>query len=298
MSLLPAGDDPAKHRSTGGLESCIESAWTRAAQCPLTCSSVATKKLKCCEGAGSACSKLRATAAHCRRTEVGKRNFISRGGSFCAYSDIEARLHRECERTQGDASEAQEAQLARYGCTTYVIVAYCGQECVRTMDPPSHNKVTALNERASCTLAEAAHYLRLRVATLRSWGLGRQYTTAGGGSEVPCAHSASIAAALFTMLIDREDSIAPLHHSVMVKHWKVFTPGQDVSQPRYLLDEAPMKPATTVPTHPGSRIATVRGAHSNRYHCRDTFERGATVQIHIRDPIRVHEPSRHAYPKT
>ena len=87
------------------------------------------------------------------------------------------------------------------------------------MDPPSHSKVTALNERASCTLAEAAHYLRLRVATLRSWGLGRQYTTAGGGSEVPCADSASIAAAP-SMLIYREHSIAPRHHSVMAKHCK------------------------------------------------------------------------------
>jgi uncharacterized protein (DUF433 family) len=43
----------------------------------------------------------------------------------------------------------------------------------------------ALNERAAYTLAEAAHYLRLPLATLRSWVLGRQYPTAGGGGEFP-----------------------------------------------------------------------------------------------------------------
>jgi len=35
------------------------------------------------------------------------------------------------------------------------------------------------------TLAEAARYLRLPVATLRSWVLGRQYPTADGGGQFP-----------------------------------------------------------------------------------------------------------------
>jgi uncharacterized protein (DUF433 family) len=35
------------------------------------------------------------------------------------------------------------------------------------------------------TLAEAARYVRLPVATLRSWVLGRQYPTAGGKAEFP-----------------------------------------------------------------------------------------------------------------
>ena len=36
---------------------------------------------------------------------------------------------------------------------------------------------------AAYTFAEAAHYLRLPAATLRSWALGRQYPTAGGGAR-------------------------------------------------------------------------------------------------------------------
>jgi uncharacterized protein (DUF433 family) len=39
-------------------------------------------------------------------------------------------------------------------------------------------------ESAAYTLAEAARYTRLPVATLRSWVLGRQYPTAGGSSGV------------------------------------------------------------------------------------------------------------------
>jgi uncharacterized protein (DUF433 family) len=50
----------------------------------------------------------------------------------------------------------------------------------------SHRK-TAANDRdfAAYTLAEAARYLRLPVATLRSWALGRHYPTAGGSGEFP-----------------------------------------------------------------------------------------------------------------
>ena len=50
----------------------------------------------------------------------------------------------------------------------------------------SHRKDTAdtLNS-AAYTLAEAARYLRLPAATLRSWVLGRQYPTADGRSEFP-----------------------------------------------------------------------------------------------------------------
>lgn len=38
---------------------------------------------------------------------------------------------------------------------------------------------------AAYTLAEAARYLRLPAATLRSWVLGRQYPTAAGGGRFP-----------------------------------------------------------------------------------------------------------------
>jgi uncharacterized protein (DUF433 family) len=38
---------------------------------------------------------------------------------------------------------------------------------------------------AAYTLAEAAHYLRLPTATLRSWVLGRQYPTAEGNAQFP-----------------------------------------------------------------------------------------------------------------
>jgi uncharacterized protein (DUF433 family) len=46
---------------------------------------------------------------------------------------------------------------------------------------------TAASDRdsAAYTLAEAAHYLRLPAATLRSWVLGRQYPTAEGRGEFP-----------------------------------------------------------------------------------------------------------------
>ncbi|KAB2877301.1 MAG: DUF433 domain-containing protein [Pseudorhodoplanes sp.] len=40
-------------------------------------------------------------------------------------------------------------------------------------------------DQAAYTLAEAARYVRLPVATLRSWVLGRRYPTAGGGAEFP-----------------------------------------------------------------------------------------------------------------
>lgn len=40
-------------------------------------------------------------------------------------------------------------------------------------------------DRPAYTLAEAARYVRLPVATLRSWVLGRQYPTAEGKAEFP-----------------------------------------------------------------------------------------------------------------
>src|SRR6202163_3639287 len=45
----------------------------------------------------------------------------------------------------------------------------------------------AANDRdiAAYTLAEAARYLRLPAATLRSWVLGRKYPTAEGGGAFP-----------------------------------------------------------------------------------------------------------------
>lgn len=50
----------------------------------------------------------------------------------------------------------------------------------------SPRKTAANNEEsAAYTLAEAARYLRLPPATLRSWVLGRQYPTAEGKSEFP-----------------------------------------------------------------------------------------------------------------
>ena len=50
----------------------------------------------------------------------------------------------------------------------------------------SHGKAAAATDyrdTAAYTLAESARYLRLPVATLRSWVLGRQYPTAAGGSR-------------------------------------------------------------------------------------------------------------------
>ncbi len=50
----------------------------------------------------------------------------------------------------------------------------------------SHRKPAAGDrDSAAYTLAEAARYLRLPAATLRSWVLGRQYPTAEGSGEFP-----------------------------------------------------------------------------------------------------------------
>ncbi len=48
----------------------------------------------------------------------------------------------------------------------------------------SHRKLAA-SDSAAYTLAEAARYLRLPAATLRSWLLGRQYPTAEGSGQFP-----------------------------------------------------------------------------------------------------------------
>ena len=42
------------------------------------------------------------------------------------------------------------------------------------------DKAAKVRNAAAYTLSEAAHYLRLPPATLRSWVVGRQYSTAGG----------------------------------------------------------------------------------------------------------------------
>ena len=50
----------------------------------------------------------------------------------------------------------------------------------------SHSKGAAFDrDRPAYTLAEAARYVRLPAATLRSWVLGRQYPTAGGRGDFP-----------------------------------------------------------------------------------------------------------------
>jgi uncharacterized protein (DUF433 family) len=53
------------------------------------------------------------------------------------------------------------------------------------MNASEHETVTGSRDLAAYTLAEAARYLRLPVATLRSWALGRQYPTAEGGGRFP-----------------------------------------------------------------------------------------------------------------
>jgi uncharacterized protein (DUF433 family) len=50
------------------------------------------------------------------------------------------------------------------------------------MNAPRHDKP---NDVAAYTLAEAARYLRLPLATLRSWALGRQYPKVGGDGDFP-----------------------------------------------------------------------------------------------------------------
>lgn len=47
------------------------------------------------------------------------------------------------------------------------------------------NTAASNRDAAAYTLAEAAHYVRLPAATLRSWVLGRRYPTAGGSGQFP-----------------------------------------------------------------------------------------------------------------
>src|SRR5204863_1593859 len=53
------------------------------------------------------------------------------------------------------------------------------------MNPSHRNAPASDRESAAYTLAEAARYLRLPAATLRSWVLGRQYPTAEGSGQFP-----------------------------------------------------------------------------------------------------------------
>lgn len=55
------------------------------------------------------------------------------------------------------------------------------------MSRSSHDKSTAISGRdvAAYTIAEAARYLRLPVATLRSWAFGREYPRADGAGRFP-----------------------------------------------------------------------------------------------------------------
>jgi len=56
-------------------------------------------------------------------------------------------------------------------------------ELSMNVSPSKH--ATGDRDSAAYTLAEAARYLRLPVATLRSWVLGRQYPTAEGSGQFP-----------------------------------------------------------------------------------------------------------------
>jgi uncharacterized protein (DUF433 family) len=55
------------------------------------------------------------------------------------------------------------------------------------MSPSSYDKSTATSGRdvPAYTIAEAARYLRLPVATLRSWAFGREYPKADGTGQFP-----------------------------------------------------------------------------------------------------------------
>jgi uncharacterized protein (DUF433 family) len=53
------------------------------------------------------------------------------------------------------------------------------------MSVSKENTATSDRDVAAYTLVEAARYIRLPVATLRSWALGREYPTAEGGGRFP-----------------------------------------------------------------------------------------------------------------
>ncbi len=53
------------------------------------------------------------------------------------------------------------------------------------MSASRRSTAASSRDAAAYTLAEAAHYVRLPAATLRSWVLGRQYPTAEGSGQFP-----------------------------------------------------------------------------------------------------------------
>jgi uncharacterized protein (DUF433 family) len=56
---------------------------------------------------------------------------------------------------------------------------------VQNMSAKHYDTPINYRDRAAYTLTEAARYLRLPTATLRSWVLGRQYPTTEGGAQFP-----------------------------------------------------------------------------------------------------------------
>jgi hypothetical protein len=67
------------------------------------------------------------------------------------------------------------------------------------------DKMAMVRDAAAYTLSEAAHYLRLPPATLRSWVVGRQYSTAEGSKGFsPLIKPASVKPPMmsFTNLIE------------------------------------------------------------------------------------------------
>ncbi len=69
----------------------------------------------------------------------------------------------------------------------------------------NRDKVATIRDAAAYTLSEAAHYLRLPPATLRSWVVGRNYSTAEGSKGFsPLIKPASVKPPMmsFTNLIE------------------------------------------------------------------------------------------------
>jgi uncharacterized protein (DUF433 family) len=56
---------------------------------------------------------------------------------------------------------------------------------VKNMSVKRDDMSVSYRDRAAYTLTEAARYLRLPTATLRSWVLGREYPTTEGGAQFP-----------------------------------------------------------------------------------------------------------------
>ena len=82
-------------------------------------------------------------------------------------------------------AEGLLSRLRAAGNATYLCDSAVALQKIIEMSAGHTKRTAAYRDVAAYPLAEAARYLRLPLATLRSWVLGRRYPTAEGGAQFP-----------------------------------------------------------------------------------------------------------------